>query len=256
MFSNTSRVFGKVKVKLVVASILLVVLIRASTGFWKCREEQNCLTEKDSSKTHYILTLVLLGVFVTVSRSWLKLCGNLTGFSPTTMVCRYCPTIMVVCTGGFWALRRLPKDGKYDHQADLLVRTVYGSALLGLLTLLASPLRLYVLPDKSGVEEDESRMVAYVFNRIKGLLGGYRGGEDESSVPVVYGLATVYSSAFFVLAMFLCLLLALLVGDVAAASLVILTISAGFVLVVTSIARYEKVTNTGKSFEKRPHRNN
>lgn len=91
-------------------------------------------------------------------------------------------------------------------------------------------------------------MVAQIFNRIRGLLDNNEGNAGESKVPVVYGLATVYSSAFLVLALFLSLLLALLLGDVAASSLVILTIAAGFVLAITSMARYEKATTTGKNY--------
>jgi hypothetical protein len=62
----------------------------------------------------------------------------------------------------------------------------------------------------------------------------------------VYGLATAYSSVFVNVGVFVCLLVALLLGDSLAPSVVLMCTAATVLLTVLSAIQYEKALFTGE----------
>jgi phosphatidylinositol glycan class O len=65
-------------------------------------------------------------------------------------------------------------------------------------------------------------------------------------VPIVYGLATAYSSVFVNVGIFVCLLVALLLGDSLAPSVVLMCATAVVLLTILSAIQYEKALYTGE----------
>lgn len=234
---------------------LCCVLVRSSMYFWRCREEQQWCLSSDAfvshksrfepSKIEWTISLITLALLVTLSRMWLRSCGNLVGYSPAIFLARYTPTVIVVCTGGFWALRHLPKGRSIPAwQLNFLPWMVYLLTFLGLLSVVLKPLCVYVLPKRSGTPaDDEESVIPQLFKQVKELFNKKRQENDE--VPVVCGLATVYSAVYLIVGVYFGLLWALLLGDVVAPSAVLMFLTAVLGFVTISISRIQKITNIG-----------
>lgn len=238
-------------------SLILLIsccfLIRSSMYFWRCREEQQwCLSadsfasrksNADPSKIEWTISLITLALLVTLTRIWLRSCGNLVGYSPAIFLARYTPTVMVVCTGGFWALHHLPKNKNIPTwQVNFLPCMVYLLTALGVVSVALKPLFVYVLP-KRIVGEDEESVIPHLFKQVKELFNRKRQENDE--VPVVCGLATVYSAAYLIVGVYFGLLWALLLGDVVAPSAIFMFLSVILTFVTISISRVQTMSNIG-----------
>lgn len=92
--------------KLIIVGVVGIVLLRTSYSYFRCREEQtNCILSAETNQRKIeLLPIVLLAIFVTIARIYLKTSGNLTGFSLHVLLTRYAPTITVFCACGHFAL--------------------------------------------------------------------------------------------------------------------------------------------------------
>jgi phosphatidylinositol glycan class O len=81
--------------------------------------------------------------------------------------------------------------------------------------------------------------------RSKSGVGRYDDNVGKE-LPVVYGLATAYSSVFVNVGIFACLLVALLLGDSLAPSVVLMCTTATVLLTILSAIQYEKALYTGE----------
>lgn len=260
---NSKPKWSSFKTKLIVIGFIIGVLIRSSMYFWRCREEQKwCINfsfegdiklVKDSEKVQCIITLVFLALLVTTTRIWLRSCGNLVGFSPTVTLTRYAPTVIVVCSAGFWVLHRLPKETKSKlvagWQVDILAWTVYCLVSLGLLSVILQPLCVYILPKRKETVSvyGEENVIPQIFNQVKGLYQGNAEPPDQiKETPVVYGLGTVYSASFIVISILVCLVISLLLGDRYAPASVIMYFTAALMLALLSIVHFERASKIRK----------
>jgi phosphatidylinositol glycan class O len=268
-------VLTPLKLKLFMFVVLLSVLVRFSQYYWLCREEQIGCESSASHKAHSfvslvsvrycnsqcLFTLICLAFFATIARIWLRSCGNLVGFSLTVTLARYGPTIVVVCTGGFWVLQSLPNDTKYKLflplQIQFLPWIVYAIICVALVTTLFRPLSIFVVPKRKETVTypvyGQTNIIPHLFNQMKELMrgrgkSGVGGGDDSvgKDLPIVYGLATVYSSVFVNICVFVCLLVALLLGDAFAPSVVLMCATSTVLLTILSAMQYEKALYTGK----------
>ncbi|GLV36572.1 Phosphatidylinositol glycan anchor biosynthesis class O [Carabus blaptoides fortunei] len=260
---------GSLKTKLIIMGLLVGGFIRFSMQYWRCREEQKwCINysmgtddmkmASDAGKIQCVVTLVFLALLVTMTRIWLRSCGNLVGFSASVTLVRYSPTVMVVCTAGFWVLHRLPKDTKSKliatWQVDILAWTVYGLVALCLLSIIVQPLCVYVLPKRKETMSvyGQENIIPQLFNKVKGMYEGKKQEDTDvgsRNIPVVYGLGTVYSAVFVIVSILICLLVALLLGEGLAPSSVIMYFTATVVLAIVSIAQYERACNISQLLE-------
>lgn len=273
---NKSVLTG-LKFKLFMFVTTLSVLVRLSQYYWLCREEQigceslamrkahsfaNFLTMRYCN-TQYFFTLISLALFITIARIWLRSCGNLVGFSLTVTLARYGPTIIVVCMGGFWVLHSLPKDTKsklfLPWQIQFLPWIIYAVVFVALVTAFVRPLSIFVVPRKKESITipvyGQTNVIPHLFTQIKELMrgrskSGVSAGDDNvgKELPVVYGLATVYSSVFVNIAVFVCLLVALLLGDALAPSVVLMCSTATVLLTILSAIQYEKALHSAQLF--------
>lgn len=239
----------KFRILIISMAFTASVLSRLSTYFWQCREEQEwCLTfgiHKDLSAnlSNCILSVVILSVQVILVKIWLRNCGNLTGNSVTILFARYVPTVMVVCISGYWILKNIPQNvGKNLNtfwEPDILACTFYCLLTIGVVCLIWNPLTTYEMPKTNAYEG-----VPQIFQQVKKLFSKYE--NQEGVVPVVYGLATVYSSCYVIMGSFLSLLFSLLLGGLKAPSFVIFFFAFFLTIAIVSSAKIMTLTRTGK----------
>ena len=248
---------------LILLGFVACAAIRVSSYFWRCREEQDqeaCTNltgkvgySKPEGFERLVLTvsLIILALHVTVVRIWLKNCGNLSGFSTSITVVKYCPGVIVVCIGCYWVLQLLPKDAKVklavSAQVNALPGIVYFFVILGVLVLYAKPLGVYLMPRRSesiNVYEGEN-IVPRLFDRVKELFYTNK-TKEEPEIPVVYGLGTVYSAAFISLSVFITLVWALLLGHNLSLGAFMMFATCTAVLGVVAMERFRNADSVGE----------
>ncbi|KRT82779.1 hypothetical protein AMK59_4830 [Oryctes borbonicus] len=257
LFNNTPSKLSKniknnfktsIRFKLLLLIGFACLLIRFSTYYWQCREEQNC-SESSSQKLSstnrapLIFALIAVGLVITLTRMWLRCCGNLAAFNITVLFAQYVPTVITVCCGGFWVLHYLPVDGKPKSsslwQADYLALIAYALIITGLFITYLKPLTVFVIShNANSYFQTPMKVVPQIFQQIKHLFS--EKPQKKEDIPIICGLATVYSASFVIGAVYILLLFILLLGHVAAPSAVLLYFATATVLCISSIGRYEK----------------
>jgi phosphatidylinositol glycan class O len=250
----------KSKLKLLSIALAMLILVRISMYFWRCRdrleqpwcyETYNAFTSKtETTKLQWMITVVTLALFVTITKVWLRNCGNLNGYTFTVIMLKYAPTVLVVCTSGFWVLNRLPGESKNKSvrfwQANVLAWVVYGLSTLGVVTMIVKPLCVYILPNSDEHPVDvQQNAIPNLFQKVKKLFNE----PNREEIPVLCGLGTAYSAVFVAIGVYLTHLFALLHGDAVAPATVIMFLASAFVLIITSIIRLENATTIEQLFE-------
>lgn len=255
--------FKSTALKLILASILAVSLIRFATTLFRCREEQgNCsdyFTNTNSSTTgfslkrpssakSYIISIVIVVVYTTLSRIYLRSCGNLTGSSVNVLMARYGPTVASICAGGHILLSNSPIKNIERTHIDMMALVIYALLIIQIVVVSVSPLMVYVLPTKSPstiTVNHKDSIIPEIFRKMKSL---YQGDDSErrSEIPVVYGLATIYSSVLISFGTFLAMVLIILLEPRSCSGIVICIAVAAIMLSIHSILRYRTATSFGK----------
>lgn len=261
--SNKSISPYKYRTLLIILGFVVCLAIRLSSYFWRCREEQaieSCsstflgkvgsITSNSLERILLTVSLVVLALYITIVRIWMRNCGNLSGFSPSITVARYCPGLIVVCMGSYWVLQRMPKDTKVkfalSYQMNALPGVVYFFIIFAVFVLFFKPLGVFLLPQKRetfSVYQGEN-VVPKLFDKVKELFYAKK-SKDDNDIPIIYGLGTVYSAAFISLSVFLTLLYALLLGSVLAPSTILMVITCATVLAIVAMERYRNANDIG-----------
>lgn len=245
--------FNSIRMKLLILGIVLTVLIRLSHFYFRCRPEQmNCLVLDikilSIDKTTCIVALISMALLTTLTRIWLQHCGNLVGFSPSVLISRYCPTILVVFIGGFWVLKQMPQNTKTIHfQVDMLPLSIYAVSAIALILYWVRPLCVYLLPKSKPAAPSiygRNNIIPQLFNHLKVSYQKSRTDPNED-VPIVCGLGTVYSSVFINVGLLASLPLALLHGVVLSPSLLLLFAICLVLASILGVMRYETAKNLG-----------
>ncbi|KAH8348918.1 hypothetical protein KR084_012437 [Drosophila pseudotakahashii] len=256
---KASQFLRSTALRLILASFLAICLIRFAYTLFRCREEQgNCsdfansggagfsIKKPGTGKT-YILAVVVLVVYTTLTRLYLRSCGNLTGNSPNVLLARYGPTVASICAGGHVLLANSSIKNIQRTHIDAMALVIYGLLLLQIIVVSWAPLMTFVLPPRSShtvtINGNES-IVPEIFRKMKRM---YEGDDDErrNQIPVVYGLATVYSSIVIAFGVFLALVMIVLLEPRASIGLVVCVAVGAILLSVHGILRYR----TASSFE-------
>lgn len=266
---KTELILSSSFTKLATATFVVVALMRASYSFHLCREEQgNCIDSKldgvyltaqqaptKAVRTNMVdlLPILSLALFATFSREFLRKCGNLSGFSAHVLLARYGIVVAAVgCCGHFiMSLMKHTKSTKSIQQIriDAMAWIVYAVFVLQLCTLLARPLMLFVLPNpnRSFNVSPFGRVVPQIVMKMKQMYeNGLYNEPTEDDIPVVYGLATVYSSVMWTTAAVFVFTYAILIGPLAANGIFIVVAVAALVLILNSILRYQRCTRLGE----------
>lgn len=251
-----------VYVKLLLMLVLAILLLRLSHHYFKCREEQaNCSdifsqiispveSKKISINNYDLLPIIVLAVLITISRIYLKTCGNLTGFSINVLFSRYGPTVGVICTGGHFILSKTLKYSNIKQiHVDALAWIVYLLVVLQILVLIISPLLIYVLPktekNQLHLYGGYSNLAPEIYRHFKNEYNKNAETDSVADIPIVCGLGTVYSATFVALGSILSVVIALLLGATPSIGFCIAITVAAISIIINSILRYETAKSLG-----------
>lgn len=226
--------------------VALAACIRVSAVFRTCREEQvDCevswfaqpLAAILKKFEHFRLARLSVSVISVVSviaivTMWLRRCGNLNGLEPLVVAMRYLVPLTGFCLCMYWLV-----DGFMLHNTagrlvaagiTALPRLVYVLSLATVVVAAVSPLCLLVLlPQQDSCAEEErldqlqnvshEELVAQIYSHVRknwrSVLKTPDASRPVDNTPVVYGLATVYSSGHIVLLTAVAMVMMLLLGD-------------------------------------------
>lgn len=255
--------------KLATFTVVAILLLRISYNLHRCREEQgNCNDFKmetgnlqasrhkppKTSTMNWVdlLPILTLGIFALFSRVFLQKCGNLTGFSPHVMLARYgLPVAAFACILHFFTALTVIK-GIYQVHIDTCAWIVYIVFILQVIIVATRPLMLFILqkPNRTFNVSPFGCVVPQIVMKMKQMYDSIGTTEEEEStnddIPIVYGLATVYSSVECSICVGFTFVLALLLGPVAANGIIIVIVAAALILVLNAIHRYQRCTRLGK----------
>ncbi|KAK6630161.1 hypothetical protein RUM44_005717 [Polyplax serrata] len=262
-----TKILSQTKVRSLLLAVIFTFLLRGSQYYWRCREEQKwCIIATDATKAttsfksgrgnlDAITPLAVLALFVSATRIWLRSCGNLVGFSPTVILVRYAPSVVVVCLGGFWVLQGLPQEARsklfVPWQLQILPCTAFFLIGLTIFSLYVQPLCVYVMEKKSDVVSvyGNENIIPQLFHQVKKVIKNSDENESlRSKSPLVYGLATAYSAVFIILAEFISLFVISLLGDVLASSVIVMFAAMVVVLTILAYARLDSSIVTNQIF--------
>lgn len=218
-----------------------------------------------------LLSIVILVLYTILTRIYLKLCGNLSGYSINVILARYGPIIASISASGYILL--LNSNLKYinlshiDHMA-WIVYILFG---IQLITVFIHPLMTYVImPSKTDTTVTTTKTIYSYINIIPELLKRMKqaycdnnhqdngqtaattneksslNNHKKTEIPIVYGLATIYSSTLISFGIFLLLLLVILLNGVPSLGIFICIAVAVVILNIHSILRYRTACKLGK----------
>lgn len=233
-------------VRVVLLVVAIAGCIRLSAVFRSCREEQvDCeaswfaqpLTAILVKLEHFRLarlsvSVVSVIIVIAVVTLWLRHCGNLNGLEPSVVAVRYIMPVTGMCLCSYWLV-----DGFMLHNTNsrliasgvtALPRLVYVLSLATVLVIAVSPLCLLVLrPQQDSIAEVErldqlrnvspDELITQIYSHIRknwrSVLKTPDASRPDDNIPVVYGLATVYSSGHIVLLTAGAMVMMLVLGD-------------------------------------------
>ncbi|ENN71984.1 hypothetical protein D910_08653 [Dendroctonus ponderosae] len=241
--------YGKNWVKLAIIACSVLFLLRFSVHFWRCRTEQEwCFRspheevsriKSQASKTQWGVSVVSLSLLAILVKIWLRKCGNLSGFSITEILNKLLPSVIVVCIAGYWVMQRLAGNTKsIARTSNYLAWSVYGLCGFSLIVAIIRPICVHVI---SAASSENLASITGLFAMLRAsFLSGAKEESRRDDVPIVSGLGTAYSAVYVILATYLLLLTALVLGDLFAFSLVVMVAVGAFFLVATSVWRIKE----------------
>lgn len=219
-----------------------IVLLRISYYLFKCREEQKGCAfnfEKNSFKFSSItkeettpgdlVGVIVLALFTTITKMYLKSMGNLSGSSLHVMFFRYSPTVATICACGHFLLAQNRSVSLKPIHIDSLAWVVYFITIAHVIIFMIDPLLLFIMPQSSPSDAGtlkffkNQNIIPEIFNIMKRKTSEKveKETENENKVPIVYGLGTVYSASMIALGTSLTILFALLLGKTASTGIVL-----------------------------------
>lgn len=253
--------------KLAIATIIGIILLRITYTFHRCREEQaNCMDifmETSPLQINFpiklssitwkdFLSVCILSIFVTVFRRFLRKCGNLSGFSSHVLIARYLLIVSAIACGIHSLIKSsgIIKNPKsiWQMRMDALAWIVYTVFIMQLITIVIKPLMVYVFEKekRSFSVSPFGRVVPQILMKMKQMYEEIAESNDEQdNIPIVYGLATVYSSVFLSSCVAFAMFHSVLLGSFPANGLIAVLFVVFLVLILNAILRYQRCTKLG-----------
>ncbi|XP_065087851.1 GPI ethanolamine phosphate transferase 3 [Ochlerotatus camptorhynchus] len=243
--------------KLLALALFGISLVRFSSSYFRCREEQGNCTDylvkaptpdarRKSGPEFDLVPIVALVCYIISARFYLRACGNLTGNSFNIMFARYGPPLGVVCACGHFTLAINNTKGVPQIHVDAFAWTVYLLLLLQIILFLIRPLMIFVLPKKKEMMNilygDQSNIAPEIYRQLRDSYNS-KSNAPSDEIPIVCGLATVYSSVFISIGVFIVILLSLLLGSNGTAGLILTLVVTICYGIISSILQYENSIN-------------
>uniref|UniRef100_A0A8D9ABB3 GPI ethanolamine phosphate transferase 3 n=1 Tax=Cacopsylla melanoneura TaxID=428564 RepID=A0A8D9ABB3_9HEMI len=248
---------SSMKFKVCVIACIIMLLIRCSTPYWRCREEQqNCVQYKLQGSTQQcLISAVFLALFIIVARNYLRDTGNLTGYSFNIFFSKYAPSICIVCLGAFWILNSLPSEMKVvfvPKQINHLPIVILATTLLMIVTFFVQPLSVYYARNTSDVSTlDASNynvnlIIPTIFHQLKEFM--LKKNDNVRGYPIVFGLASSYSASFINVMLGFCILASLVLGEMLATSVILMVTCLLCICILNAIIRQQQIVLTNQLF--------
>lgn len=238
------------------------VLLRA------CREEHavyctpseflkplSALTENASSTSHrFILSLLFTGMIPFSIWKWLLYQGNLNGRSFVVLSVKFALPASFVLMSVHWALQTLPQEMSSLFpevnmwQQIILPQMVYWLCIATVACFVYSPLCIYTVirGRRHSIDEavqslqganDSFKMIHLLVKEVKQNWNDLNenGAKDHQNTPLVYGLATVYSSSLLVFFLAVAIPLMMLLGSGMSFSVVVICVQMFLLLEIQGI---------------------
>ena len=253
-----------------IAVLLAVGLLRLSSIYVRCREEQgpDC-PQTDFHKPlstlpsqagqayknwRYFFTLLSLFLTCVSLHSVLSKGGNLNGISFPVLTARYFPWIISALISGYWALQAFPSQlisKLLPWQQNLLAQLVFVLCCLGVLILVINPKLVYLIPKKRRLNQmvPKQENVATYFNFIKANWKTTLTDRQTNLMPVAYGLGTALSAAMVSITTLFALLSMLLSGDGQCPAILLHLLVSALVLIFTTPLRFSANMTTISLFK-------
>ena len=235
-------------IRLLLAWIAFDIVNRTVIVLKACREEQwsceasdflkplSASTDKNfTAGNRFILTVLCAGVVPLSIRQWLRYQGNLNEPSFVVLCVKFTLPAAFIIICSHWLLQIVPQEmsavfpGIHLWQQIILPQMVYCLCVATVACLLYSPLCIYTVLRDRLCEKlqlfqkpgDNSKIIHALVKEVKQHWQDADGNnpaveeidQDDTLTPVVYGLATVYSSALLVLFLAVALPLMMLLGN-------------------------------------------
>lgn len=255
MQDKLMSVLSSVKLKLCVIAFMIVLLIRCSTLYWRCREEQQqCVQFKLQGSTQQcLISAVFMSLFIIVARNYLRGTGNLTGYSFNIFFSKYAPSICIVCLGAFWILNSLPSEMKVvfvPKQFNHLPIVILATTLLMVITFYVQPLSVYYARNTTDVSTlDPSNynvnlIIPTIFHQLREFM--LKKNDNMRGYPLVFGLASSYSASFINVMIAVSILASLVLGEMLATSVILMVSCLLCICVLNAIIRQHQIVHTSK----------
>ena len=237
--------------RLLIAWIAFEIVNRTAITLKACREEQwfcvpsdflkplSALTDQNfTASNRFVLTVLCTGAIPLAIRQWLRYQGNLNGPSFVVMCVKFILPAAFIFMSAHWALQIAPQKMSSIYpelqlwQQIILPQMVYCLCIATVACLMYSPLCIYTIfrDRKNSFSErfqslhasgDSTKIIHALVREVKQSWQGADGnnppveeiGRNDADAPMVYGLATVYSSALLVLFLAVALPLMMLLGN-------------------------------------------
>ncbi|XP_068204491.1 GPI ethanolamine phosphate transferase 3 [Palaemon carinicauda] len=211
-------------------SSLLVVLVcvRISSLFWKCREEQPWCVPGQVHTTlaglpqvmrnwRYFTSIFSVFLLTWLPRHWLMMCGSLNGSKLGVVLVRKIPAICSILVASHWALQAVPslQSSPLRMYVVLPPLLTYFFAVFLIAILFFVPLLVYEVPpiknDIGPVTENPYTCIPQLYHSLKAKYSS--DNSKRQSIPIVYGLATAVSAPLVGALTVLLIVVVLLAGD-------------------------------------------
>lgn len=233
------------------AVIVLLVSVRGSSSYWKCREEQPwCVPSQAHTPMiglpesfrnwRYFTSLFALVLLVWLPRRWLIMCGNLNGSRLGVLLVNYVPVITGVFVAAHWALQAAPlQNSPLSEHVVVPPRLTFAVTILFAVTLFCIPLLIYEVPPKKSFGPVVNHPYGFVPQVYHKLIEKYHDGNSKNSnIPVVYGLATAVSAPVVSIVTALLVVLTMLAGDGLAPAVLVLVVTATSCFMVQAVCSW------------------
>ncbi|CAL4245000.1 unnamed protein product, partial [Meganyctiphanes norvegica] len=240
--------FGTSEIVSLFAFIMVLVCIKASSSYWKCREEQSWCTPsnvhtpmpglpQDLRNWRYLTSCLMLVILAWAPRRWLMKCGNMNGPRVSILSYEYGVPVMCLLILAYWALQAVPpmRLAFIPHYLIIIPLVIYCLTFILGIILLLFPLMIYEVPradkDRFGMVSSDNpfAVIPHIAQSVTQKFHSgppKEKGKESTSIPIVYGLATAVSAPLLVVMMTVLIAVILLCGDGLLPSLVLLGVSA------------------------------
>ncbi|KAL7646356.1 UNVERIFIED_CONTAM: hypothetical protein RMT77_003266 [Armadillidium vulgare] len=216
--------FSKWDFLLLCCLISIILCLRMSRIFLKCREEQHwCDTSslvhvslnglpREFHNARYFTSLISLVAVIFFPQRYLQRCGNLNGYDINIVIAKCFPILSGLLISAYWALQSVPSiPGNIARIAVHLPQLVYLIMFVGILLICYNPLFVYILPSsESVVDTAGTPVIPQLFMKLKKT---YESKSRSRKAPVVYGLATSVSAPLVILISLISLPVVVITGD-------------------------------------------